>query len=215
MTQVPATVAAFQWALLVALSILVVLMYRQLAYLLGLGRSIGGNPGLELGATAPGFRYRLSTPDGQDEYTFVPGSKPTLLAFMKPSCAPCEEGLRNLSLAVAEVATDRINFIVVTEADETQVAAAPTFRESSLSIAQVDQGLAFRLFRSGVTPFFFAIDGHGIIRGKGAGVSRDEISELVMSATEQTQEPLHAGLRMTMRGQPPRGTTLESTEGSP
>ncbi len=74
MIEVPVALLVAEWVLLLGLGAMVLLMYRQLAYLLGLSRAISGAGGLKVGEQVPSFEYTAASADGEgdDRRAFSP-----------------------------------------------------------------------------------------------------------------------------------------------
>ena len=89
MIRIPVYLFVAQWALLAALGVLVVIMYRQLGRLLT-GSDKAADLGPEVGGQAPALTY-ITTREHQ-ERPFTPGDEgPALVAFADPTCPSCEQ----------------------------------------------------------------------------------------------------------------------------
>jgi hypothetical protein len=150
MTSVPTPLLVTQWVLLFALSALVVVMYRQLAHLLRLSDSANDAGGLAPGAAVPTFTYRRPGRPGVDR--FVPGSGSAVLLFTDPRCGACDTVLDGLERVVSAGARDQLRVLVMTDADDTAVAANDALGRTSLEVALVDHRVVSHEFRVNATP---------------------------------------------------------------
>ena len=89
MIRIPEYLAVAQWALLGALGVLVVIMFRQLGRLLT-GAAKAAELGPAVGRQAAALTY--ARPGDPAERQLTPGDgQPLLLAFVDPTCPSCEE----------------------------------------------------------------------------------------------------------------------------
>ena len=89
MIRIPEYLAVAQWALLGALGVLVVIMFRQLGRLLT-GAAKIADLGPPVGSQAAALTY--TRPGDPAERRLTPGrGQPLLLAFVDPTCPSCEE----------------------------------------------------------------------------------------------------------------------------
>jgi hypothetical protein len=92
----PLWLLAVQWTLLIALTALVIIMYRQMGYYLGVSESGTENVGLDIGAAAEAFSYTQVAPEIKGGQRFEPSGRWSLLLFIDPSCSGCERSLAAL-----------------------------------------------------------------------------------------------------------------------
>jgi AhpC/TSA family len=167
MIEIPVALLVAQWLLLLGLGVMVVLMYRQLGYLLGLSRAVSGSGGLDVGEQAPTFEYEPFPTNGSGEQRrgFVPEGARTLLMFTTPGCASCQTALRSLEEATRRLREDGLRVLVATDAEPEHIQAVEVFRDSPLPVVRVDHDVPTRLFRTYTTPFLYAIGDDGKVRG--------------------------------------------------
>jgi hypothetical protein len=190
--RIPLFLVVAQWALLLALGLLVITAYRQLGRVLGrsntppeLGPAIGSRPGR--------IAYeRLAHPDGPHsggaarsgdalgtatgEGVFVPGAgEPALVAFVDPTCPSCEELVTVLSAArqAGELAGLRVLLLTTDPPGYLQISAA--FRATSLEIGRPLDRADLEPYRASATPLLVAIDGGGVVRAAGTAVRIAEV----------------------------------------
>lgn len=161
----PVWLVASQWVLLFALGILIVVMYRQLGFLLHL-REVGTeHDGLPLGENAPAFDYILAR--NAQSSRFEPRGIWSLLVFADPGCSSCQGTIPALE-RLTSTFTRPLSILVVTSADPQLIAIVDAFRTVSVDIAQVSKQVADELYQTHATPFAYLIDPSGLIQEKGA-----------------------------------------------
>jgi hypothetical protein len=175
-----------QWALLLGLGVLVVVMYRQLAYLLLLSRAASGHGGLAVGERAPDFTYwpvHSMPSDGQPK-EFRPDGVPTLILFVNPGCGSCEVAVRNLEQVTRKVSQLRV--LAVTDSDPEAVNAIDAFRETAVELIRVERTVPNELYRTYSTPYAYGIDASGAIRASGEAVTARQIKGFVRETLAST-----------------------------
>jgi hypothetical protein len=161
----PVWLIASQWVLLFALGALVIVMYRQLGFLLHL-KDIGTeHDGLSLGDRAPAFDYIL-VKNGLS-FRFEPLGSWSLLVFADPGCSSCQGTILALE-KIAFAFTKPCSILVVTSADLQLIAVVDAFRTASVNIAQVSKQIPEEFYQTHATPFAYLIDPNGLIQAKGA-----------------------------------------------
>jgi hypothetical protein len=173
MIRVPFYLAAAQWALLLVLGVLVVLMYRQLGSML----RRDGQPvqlGPAAGSRAAELPYTRASDDR--ECSFTPGDGTgALLAFVDPTCPACEELVTVLSAAhdAGELAGLRVLLLMSDPPAYLEISAA--FRATKLEIGRPADRAALESYRATATPLLIAIDGAGLVRAAGSVLRRAEV----------------------------------------
>lgn len=167
-------VVVAQWVLLFALGLLVIVMYRQLAYLLDLR---AGQPnGLSVGSLAPDFDYVL--PRTAELRRFTTTDHWSLIMFANPICTTCARALASLERVISTGRLDSVQTLVVSVAgpiDEVQ----NDLLSATEHVGIVEHDVVHRLYKTEKTPFFYTVDPAGIIRGAGAPVDQAEIEKLL------------------------------------
>jgi hypothetical protein len=175
--RVPLYLAVAQWALLLALGLLVITAYRQLGRVLGrsrtpaeLGPAVGSRPGR--------IAYeRLSPPgDAGRAGSLAPGDgQPALVAFVDPTCPSCEELVTVLSAAqqAGELAGLRVLLLTADPPGYLQISAA--FQATSLEIGRPLDRADLEPYRASATPLLVAIDSAGVVRAAGTAVRLAEV----------------------------------------
>src|SRR5690348_7535741 len=97
--EIPVYLEIAQWALLIALGWLVVIMYRQLGRVFGPQQEDAHGP--VIGSSAPGFEY-LRVSDRSVRQAEPGHGQPTLLAFVNPTCQSCDTLVASLTRAHAD-----------------------------------------------------------------------------------------------------------------
>ncbi|HYZ77715.1 MAG TPA: hypothetical protein VE596_10120 [Gaiellaceae bacterium] len=185
MIEIPTALAVAQWALLLGLAVLLVVAYRQLAYLMQVGQAASSHGGLAVDAEAPAFEYEpLGAANGTKR--FEPRGAPAVLMFTDPGCGSCEKALLTLDQVTRALRLDGLRVLAVTSADDDVIEAIGTFGDTSVEVGRVDPGVPRRLYDTYVTPYFYAIGADGRIRGRGAAESEDQIGFILGELTTTT-----------------------------
>jgi hypothetical protein len=182
--RIPLYLFVAQWALLLALCLLVITAYRQLGRVLNqsrepakLGPPVGSRPG-RIGYQAvpsPSAGAAGGEPDGA-EHTFIPGGgQPALLAFVDPTCPSCEELVTVLGAArqAGELGDARVLLLTADPPDYLRISAA--FRATTLEIGRPVDRADLEPYGASATPLLVAIDGAGVVRAAGTAVRRADV----------------------------------------
>ena len=181
MTEVPTGLLVAQWILMLGLGVLVLVMYRQLAYLLGLSRAVSGGGGLAVGERAPEFEYVVGDGGAERREVFSPEGARTLLMLTSPGCGSCTTALQNFEKVTRKLRGDGVRVLAATDADAATIEAIEAFKESEIPIVRIDREVPARAFRTYTTPFLYAIAPNGQIVGAREAVTAGQIRELVKS----------------------------------
>lgn len=154
MTDDPLFLASYValWVLVVVLSLAVVALLRQVGVLHARVQPLGTHPGGE----GPDVGAPAPLP-GRFAYA---GDGLTLLAFTSPTCEICRELIPSLDALHRQYRDVRL----------TVVEHGP---------AEVD---VFRAFKVWSTPYVVAVDGRGVVRGRGIANTLEQVEELVASS---------------------------------
>jgi|SRR5450755_23955 hypothetical protein len=178
--RIPLYLAVAQWALLLALGLLVGTAYRQLGRVLGrarqpaeLGPPVGSRPGR--------ISYeRISQSGGAVRsgpvQSFEPGGgEPALVAFVDPTCPACEELVTVLGAAWRTGELGGLRVLLLTSDPPSYLQISTAFRATSLEIGRpLDRG-DLEPYRASATPLLVAIDGSGVVRAAGTAVRLAEV----------------------------------------
>ena len=173
MIAIPLYLAVAQWALLLALGVLVVLMYRQLGSMLrrdSKPAELGPAAGTRAG-TLPYTRARDNR-----ECSLTPGEGTgVLLAFVDPTCPACEELVTVLSAAhdADELGGLRVLLLMSDPPAYLEISAA--FRATKLEIGRPSDRAALDSYRATATPLLVAIDAAGLVRAAGSVIRKAEV----------------------------------------
>ena len=170
-----------QWVLLSALGFLIIVMYRQVAFLQQLNDQGSEREGLPSGEKAPAFDY---TPINQGKAApahFEPRGRWVLLVFADPGCVSCQNTLLALERLMPKL-EPVMRVLVVTTAEPAQIAAVDAFRSASCDICRIRSDVSYKLYRTSVTPFGYLIDLEGMIRARGIVVDEASIRKIVSKA---------------------------------
>jgi hypothetical protein len=217
--RIPLYLAVAQWALLLALGLLVVTAYRQLARVLGqastpaeLGPAVGSRPGqivyqpLPLGDPAA---RGGDSPDGDGPEptglaqleamfedaadavrVFSPGhSEPALLAFVDPTCPSCEQLVGSLSAAQEAGELAGLRVLLLTSDPPAYLQISPAFQAAGLEIGRALDRGDLESYRPSATPLLVAIDGGGAVTRAGTAVRADEVRAFTQSCLVPAPSP--------------------------
>ncbi len=200
MITMPLPVAFVAWVLLIGLAVLVVIVYRQLAYLLNLSRATERHEsGLKVGEPAASFDYHPPLGEEHQEVrTFDPVGRPSLIMFTDPHCAICTEMLAVLDGLAPRLVEGGVRVLAATDARPELVWALDAYRDTSLPLAHVDRDVTSRLYRMHVIPYAFGIDAQGIVRvARAIGQQSDmeaTVEELLLHVSGRALGTIQAGL---------------------
>lgn len=186
--------------MLLALMVLLAIAYRQLAYLLNLGRtSVTQSAGINLGARAPDFNYL----DGDGEArTFPPSGVPAVLMFTDPRCSSCDEAVHALQAVSQKSLSRDVHILVATDTQPEVVRAIGAFDDVMLDIGFVTTNVALTQYKASVAPFLLTIDEAGIVLSKGSATDEAGIRKLLQPIlTKSTSNPDRLGVSATRKGE--------------
>jgi hypothetical protein len=201
---VPLPIVATQWALLVGLTLLVVMMYRQLAQMMFLSRASSSKGGLGIGDVVRPFDFWRGS--SLDARSFETMDGLSIVMLSDPLCARCADALRQLEEFATRDAARDVRILVVAEVDAQQVLASPMLRNTSLDVARVESGGFLRVFKTQVTPFLYVLDRANTVLAKGPVTERGQIERMVTTSrrspavSSSSLEP--AGGQIETRGGP-------------
>jgi hypothetical protein len=173
MIRIPVFLFVAQWALLGALAVLVVIMYRQLGRLLT-GSDKADYLGPEVGRQAPALTY-IATADGR-ERPLAPGADgPLLVAFADPTCPSCEQLVGAIGELSAGGELDGIRTLVLISDPPSYLRISDVFSGSELEIGRPSARTGLDLYRVSATPLLVAIDASGVVRAAGSVIKAGEV----------------------------------------
>jgi hypothetical protein len=173
MAKIPLYLAVAQWALLGALGLLVIVMFRQLGQLLK-GNAKAAEFGPRVGSLAAPLSYQR--PGERDVRTFTPGDgQPALVAFVDPTCPSCEQLVTTLDAmrAAGELADVRVLLLISDPASYLVISEA--FRASELEIGRPADPSGLEAYRVTGTPLLVAVDAAGAVAGAGSTARPAEV----------------------------------------
>jgi hypothetical protein len=171
--RVPLYLEIAQWALLLGLAGLVIVMYRQLARLLG-HRDDTHEMGPRVGSSAAAFRYAPIPGDTASQ--LVPGDGQALLiAFVDPTCPACEQLVTSLGelQGTGQLAGARVLLLVSDPPGYLRI--SPAFQATSLEIGRPLSPAEVAGYRATGTPLLVAVDAGGVVRAAGVASRPAEV----------------------------------------
>jgi hypothetical protein len=177
---IPLYLAVAQWALLLTLGLLVIIMYRQLGRVFGAGDKEAKH-GPAVGSNAVGFEY-LRLADETMQYCAPGGDQPVLAAFVEPTCQACDSLVAALTVAdqQGELAGLRVVLLMSEPARYLQISDA--FRAARLEIGQVTTRAVYHAYNVDSTPILVAIDGAGVVRAAGPAMELADVRAFCQAA---------------------------------
>jgi len=209
--RIPLYLAIAQWALLLALGLLVVTAYRQLGRVLGqastpaeLGPPTGSRPGLiayqPLCAAGPDgtppedragparadaglAQLEAMMRDAADAVrVFVPGQgQAALVAFVDPTCPSCEQLVTVLSAADEAGELAGLRTLLLTSDPAGYLQISPAFQATSLDIGRPLDRAELEPYRATATPLLVAIDADGAVTKAGPAIRAAEVQAFIQS----------------------------------
>jgi hypothetical protein len=171
--RIPVYLEVAQWALLFALGLLVIVLYRQLGRHFSLAKR-SDDLGPAVGSGAAGFEYaRVSDASVQ---RFTPGDgRAALVAFVGPTCPACEDLVVALGEAddAGELAGARALLLISESPSYLQI--SEPFRTTRLEVGQILADATIEAYRASATPLLVAIDGAGVVRSAGSVIERADV----------------------------------------
>jgi hypothetical protein len=184
--RIPVYLAVAQWALLLGLGCLVVVMYRQLGRLLrqpdhatALGPAVGSKAGH--------FRYERVR-DGAAGMVTPGDGQAILIAFVDPTCPACEQLVTSLGELQAAGRLPGVRILLLMSDPPAYLRVSAAFQATSLEIGRPVAAQDMTRYRAEATPLLVAVDGAGVVRSASVASSPGDVRAMAAALT---------GLRMT------------------
>ena len=178
--RVPVYLEVAQWALLFALGLLVVVLYRQLGRLMG-NSAKTAELGPAVGTMATPFRYQ-QLPDGTNAQFRPGGGQRSLIAFVDPTCPACEQLVTNLGGMAADGGLAGARVLLLISDPPSYLGISAAFRATPLEIGRPLSAEEVTGYRASGTPLLVAVDGDGIVRAAGVVRQAAEIRSFAAAA---------------------------------
>lgn len=163
--RIPDFLVVAQWALLLALSLLVIIMYRQLARVFRQAEPTGDH-GPPVGNKAAAIEY-VRLRDDAPGY-FVPGTEPALVAFVEPSCLGCEKLVAAINTADDLGELTRLQVLLLMSDPPKYIQVSDAFKSTRQEIGRVMTRATIDAYHAVATPLLVAIDASGVVQAAGA-----------------------------------------------
>jgi hypothetical protein len=180
MMVVPVYLEMAQWALLLLLGLLVIVMFRQLGRLFNRESRPGRATLVE--TMAPDFSYLRVGDNRELEFPAASG-QPTLIAFVDPTCPSCEELVANLGEVAAAGELPGFRILLLTADPPSYLHISEIFKSTRLELGAMTSRQTRAAFGAATTPLLVAIDPGGLIRASDHVRGRGEILGLSRAAT--------------------------------
>jgi hypothetical protein len=177
---VPVYLELAQWAVLLLLGLLVIIMFRQLGRLFN--REGPPQRAALAGTKAPDFSYLRVGDNTELEFPAASG-RPTLIAFVDPTCPSCEELVASLGEMVAAGELPGFRVLLLTADPPSYLHISGVFKSTRLELGAMTSRETRAAFDAATTPLLVAMDPAGLIRGTGHARTRAEILGLSRAAT--------------------------------
>jgi hypothetical protein len=163
--KIPVFLTVAQWALLLTLGLLVIIMYRQLGRVFGL-REPEAKHGPPVGSQAAGFEY-MRVSDETMQYCAPGNGQPVLAAFVEPTCQACDRLVAALGEASDEGGLAGLRVVLLMSEPPGYLRISDAFSATRLEIGRVVTRAVHHAFNVDSTPVLVAIDGSGVVRAAG------------------------------------------------
>lgn len=173
------------WALVVALSFVVIALARQIGTL---HMRLGATGALEMDDEGPALGSPAASIDTEDMKgaPVVVGRESQLLLFVSPGCHVCEQVLPSIA-AVAD--SGRFAPLVITDVDEEETVL--TFKSKRIP-APVVPGIAIaQAYEIPGTPYVVVVNESGVVAAKGTVNNLEQIEGLLDTARRRSAEGSH------------------------
>lgn len=177
---VPVYLELAQWALLLLLGLLVIIMFRQLGRLFN--RESRPQRAALIGTKAPDFGYLRVGDNTELEFPAASG-QPTLIAFVDPTCPSCEELVANMGEVVSAGELPGFRILLLIADPPSYLHISEVFKSTRLELGAMTSRETRAAFDAATTPLLVAIDPAGFIRGTDHARSRTEILGLSRATT--------------------------------
>lgn len=168
------------WAFVLFNTFLLILLFRQFGQIyLNTGKGVARD-GIPKGKSIPNYSIYSLTKDTVIQLHDFIEKKPTLIAFISPTCKPCMELLPDWN-EMEDHYKGRVNFFTVFVGEEKEVYDFFKKREIEGEALWDKNKELFFLFKVRVTPFAFAVNEQGFVKEKGLCGSKDQIDFLLES----------------------------------
>jgi hypothetical protein len=180
MIRIPVYLAIGQWALLGALGVLVVVMFRQLGRLVT-GQAHAAPLGPAVGTQALALTY--ARPGERAQRRLTPGDgRPLLLAFVDPTCPSCEDLVGVLGELRDSGDLDDFRVLALISDPVSYLQISEVFATSGLEIGRPVKRSGLAAYRVSATPLLVAIDAAGMVRAAGSVVRAEDVRGFARSA---------------------------------
>jgi hypothetical protein len=184
---IPLYLAVAQWALLLALGLLVFIMYRQLGRIYNATSPTSAASGLgpAVGTRAASFEYTRVSDDTRQYFT-PEGTQPSLVAFVDPTCPACEQLVSNLNTAANSGELDELRVLLLTSDPPAYLQISDTFRSTRMEIGRPASRAAHDQYKASATPLLVVIDVHGVVRAAGSARHLSDVRSFIGKANAPT-----------------------------
>lgn len=176
------------WFLVLALTVLLLLLYRQMGEMYLGTREGRSRDGIAVGHRAPEFTLL----DQHGERVSVPGGSPSLIIFGLPTCGPCRKLMPELATFAHEnVGRIGVYFVAGENVAENREFAGdynapfPVLTQPGLSVAG--------RYKVRSSPFAFYIDADGIVQAKSIVNRLSQLRQLTMPEPESAPPTASVG----------------------
>ena len=174
--RIPVYLVIAQWALLLGLGCLVVVMYRQLGRLLSQPDDSAAL-GPPVGSKAGQFRYER-VPAGATGLVTPGDGQAMLIAFVDPTCPACEQLVSSLSAPQVADELLGVRILLLMSDPPDYVTISQAFQATSLEIGRPVSAAEVASYRPTSTPLLVAINRAGTVRATGIARMPAEILAL-------------------------------------
>jgi hypothetical protein len=186
MVKVPTFLVAAQWALLLALGFLVIVVYRQLGSVFGRERP-HTQLGPPVGSSAATLEYERVS-DGLIQFCRPGDGIPMMIGFVDPICPACERLVATLDDAFEDGELRGMRVLLLTTYPTSYIQISDAFRSTRFEIGWIDSHQAREKYHVLATPLAVAINGSGIVKASGPTIERQELHKFISACIEDSAD---------------------------
>jgi hypothetical protein len=176
MISLPTSLVVAQWIVTLALAVILVIAFRQLAFLVNVEGKMRAEEGLPVGVTIPAFEYVSVA--GEQRH-FATGDMPLAILVADPLCVSCETALIALEKILDKRRSLPIRGLVVTSATVRAIDSVPRFRDTQVELALVRSEVLSDVLKTLGTPYTYIVDGEGAVASRGVAADEAAMEELI------------------------------------
>jgi hypothetical protein len=171
--KIPLYLAVAQWMLLFAFGLLLLVVYRQLGRAFSRAKTVAPL-GPAVGSKAASLEYsRLA--DDTVQYLTPGDGRPTLLAFVEPTCLSCEKLVLSLGSAQDAGELSGLRVLLLISSPKSYLKVSDAFRATRLECGRILAPATTEAYGATSTPLLVSIDRDGVVTAAGPAIQLAEV----------------------------------------